>query len=105
MALWLSQQGCDVLHTLDLPAQNRTLDCEVSTEADRDDRVVITKDSDFVDSHFLRGIPHKLLLISTGNISNDELQVLMTPLIPELLREFRSCRFIELTRTRLILRG
>jgi hypothetical protein len=28
----------------------------------------------------------------------------MTPLIPELVREFQSCRFIELARTGLILR-
>src|SRR5260221_1851569 len=99
MAGWLAAAGCDAVHTLDLPARNRTPDGTVSTDADRDGRAVITKDADFVDSHLLRGTPQKLLLISTGNISNDELQALMTPLIPDVVREFQSCRFIELART------
>ena len=105
MARWLAAAGCDALHTLDLPALNRTPDDGVSTEADRDGRAVITTDADFVDSHLLNGTPEKLLLISTGNISNDELHAVMTPLIPELVREFQSCRFIELARNGLILRG
>jgi predicted nuclease of predicted toxin-antitoxin system len=36
-------------------------------------RVVVTKDEDFVTGFLLRGAPPKLLLISTGNISNDAL--------------------------------
>jgi predicted nuclease of predicted toxin-antitoxin system len=105
MARWLVAAGCEGVHTLDLPARNRTPDDDVSVLADRDGRAVITKDSDFVDSHLLRGSPEKLLLVSTGNISNDELQALMSPLIPDLIREFQSCRFIELTRIGLIIRG
>ena len=105
MARWLSAAGCDALHTLDLPARNRTPDDSVCAEADRDGRCVISKDSDFVDSHLLRGTPDKLLLVSTGNISNDELRALLSPLIPDLVREFQSCRFIELTRMGLIVRG
>jgi predicted nuclease of predicted toxin-antitoxin system len=105
MARWLADAGCEALHTLDLPARNRTPDGGVCVQADRDGSVVITKDADFVDSHLLHGSPAKLLLISTGNISNDELHALMVPLIPDLVREFQSCRFIELARTGLIVRG
>lgn len=105
MAPWIVAAGCDALPPLDLPLQNRTPDDGVSTQADRDGRAVITKDADFVDSHLLRGIPKKLLFISTGNISNDELHALITPLIPDLVRELQSCCFIELARTGLILRG
>ena len=36
-------------------------------------RVVITKDADFVNSFLLHGQPHELLLVSTGNISTSEL--------------------------------
>jgi predicted nuclease of predicted toxin-antitoxin system len=105
MAGWLHAAGGDGLHTLDLPAQNRTPDAQVSTAADSEGRIVVTKDADFVDSHLLKGQPQRLLLVSTGNISNQELELLMVPLIPDIMREFQSCRFIELTRTGLILRG
>jgi predicted nuclease of predicted toxin-antitoxin system len=37
----------------------------------REGRVVVTKDTDFVTSFLLRGVPPKLPLISTGNISTD----------------------------------
>jgi predicted nuclease of predicted toxin-antitoxin system len=73
--------------------------------ADRESRVIFTKDADFVDSHLLRGRPAKLLLISTGNISNRGLEALLVPLIPDLLREFGSNTFLELGRAGLVVRG
>jgi predicted nuclease of predicted toxin-antitoxin system len=38
--------------------------------------VVVTKDSDFVNSFLLSRRPRKLLLVSTGNIGNAELEAL-----------------------------
>ena len=73
MTGWLTAAGCDAVHTLDLPDGNRTTDAQVNDLADREKRAVVTKDADFVDSHVLRGQPAKLLLISTGNISNRDL--------------------------------
>ena len=57
MAGWLVANGCDAVHTLDLPDANRTTDQQVIEFADRDQRVVVTKDADFVDSHLLQGQP------------------------------------------------
>ena len=54
LAKWLTGQGCDALHTLDLPQANASTDDEVTDFADRDGRVVVTKDSDFVQSQILR---------------------------------------------------
>jgi predicted nuclease of predicted toxin-antitoxin system len=105
MASWLAAAGCDAVHTLDLPDGNRTTDEQVNDAADREQRVVITKDADFVDSHILRGRPAKLLLISTGNISNRGLEALMVPLIPDIVREFGSHSFLELGRSGLTVRG
>jgi predicted nuclease of predicted toxin-antitoxin system len=105
MVAWLADAGCDALHTIDHPARNRTPDGDVSAVADRDARAVITKDADFVDSHILRGRPENLLLISTGNITNNELYALMAPLISEIARGFQTCHFIELSQTGLIFRG
>ncbi|HEX5270057.1 MAG TPA: DUF5615 family PIN-like protein [Gemmataceae bacterium] len=105
MAQWLAAAGCNAIHTLDLPGANRTTDVQINDMADQEQRVVITKDADFVDSHLLRGRPPKLLLISTGNISNRDLESLMVPLIPDIVREFGSHSFLELGRSGIVVRG
>jgi predicted nuclease of predicted toxin-antitoxin system len=65
---------------------------------------VMTKDADFVDTHLLRKRPAKLLLISTGNISNRDLEALVMPLIPDIIREFGSHSFLEFGRTGIVVR-
>jgi predicted nuclease of predicted toxin-antitoxin system len=105
MVSWLASAGCDALHTLDLPDKNRTTDTQLIACADQEQRVVVTKDADFVNEHVLHGRPAKLLLISTGNISNRELEALVVPLIPDLVREFQVNSFLELGRTGIIVRG
>ena len=47
--------GCDCLHTLDLPAANRTQDGSIARLSVAEKRVVITKDADFVNSFLLHG--------------------------------------------------
>jgi predicted nuclease of predicted toxin-antitoxin system len=70
----LRAAGHDVLHTSDLPAQNRTADRVLNELSLRDQRVVVTKDLDFYHSHVLRGEPWKLLLVlGTGANSADAL--------------------------------
>ena len=61
------------MHTLELPNQNRTDDDQIKAFASEEERIIITKDRDFLDSHLLKNDPQKLILIKTGNISNDEL--------------------------------
>ena len=105
VAGWLTAAGSDAVHTLDLPARNRTTDQAITDLADREQRVVVTKDADFVDSHILQGRPSKLPLISTGNVGNRELESLLVPLIPDLVREFQAHSFVELGREGIAARG
>ena len=105
MARWFVENGHDAVHTLDLPLRNRTPDGVVAATADAEDRIVVTKDSDFVDSHLLRGTPAKLLLISTGNVANDALQTVILALISAIDREFQTCRFIEVGTAGMTVRG
>lgn len=102
---WLSSCGCDAIHTLDLPEANRSTDKRINEIANDEQRVVMTKDADFVDSHLLYDRPPKLLLVSTGNISNSELERLLTPLIADIVREFELHSFLELGRSGLFVRG
>ena len=88
----LRDAGHDALHTLDLPKGNRTTDTEINEISAREHRVVITKDADFVSSFLLERTPYKLLLISTGNIANADLEALFVPLISALATAFdTSC--------------
>jgi predicted nuclease of predicted toxin-antitoxin system len=73
LKMWLKKQGHDVIHTRDLPRENFTVDSTVIDIADREDRIVITKDSDFLKAYLLKGKPQRILMITTGNIVNKEL--------------------------------
>jgi len=64
--------------------------------------VLITKDTDFEISHQLGQGPFKLLLITTGNIHNDELVKLFAQQEELLLRLLDQHAFVELRRTQLI---
>ncbi|CAN5552378.1 hypothetical protein BH24ACT5_BH24ACT5_06570 [soil metagenome] len=73
LAIALNDLGRDAVHTLDLPKRNATTDGEIVSLADRDDRIVVTKDADFRDGHLLSSRPQRLLHITTGNIANARL--------------------------------
>ena len=103
IARWLREAGFDALHTLDLPGANRTPDDTILRIAMAEQRVVVTKDADFVSSFVLTHQPEKLLLISTGNIKNAELEAILVPSINVIVAAFDASNFVELTRTALII--
>jgi len=104
IALLLQREGHDIIHTLDLPNKNRTTDSEINRISLDESRIVVTKDSDFVDSFILSGQPHRLLLISTGNISNQDLDDLIRSSLSTISNEFDAgSEFLELSRTGLII--
>lgn len=100
-ANWLNKAGHDALHTLDLPRKNLTRDHEVIARAKQDGRIVVSKDADFVQSFLITGEP-ALLLISTGNISNTELEKLLRANLSGIEAAFPSSRFVEITHEALV---
>lgn len=103
LARRLGELGHDAVHTLDLPAGNRTTDAAISALADREGRVVVTKDADFVASFALARRPAKLLVVSTGNITNAELVALLLANLPAIVAAFDAHDHVELSRTALII--
>lgn len=87
----------DAVHTLDLARENRTPDRDVASIAAVEGRVVVTKDEDFVTQFLLRGAPPKLLLVSTGNISNDALSHLVAANLTALVAALAAHDFVELS--------
>lgn len=92
----LREQGYDALHTSELPRGNATPDHEINALSLQEERVVVTKDSDFTQSLVLQGAPYKLLLISTGNISNQALEELFMVHLETLCQLLENHRFVVL---------
>ena len=103
LARCLTERGHDVVHTSTLPAGNRTTDAKLIESADNEDRAVITKDADFVDSFLISRKPNKLLLISTGNITNKNLEELILAHLATIVTTFDSHHFVELTTAAVII--
>jgi len=95
--------GYDTVHTRDLPRANATRDSEINALSIAEERVVVTKDADFVQSFTLQDRPYKLLLVSTGNIRNAELFELMTGRLEQLAELFETHSYVELARDALII--
>lgn len=103
LARFLHDSGYDTLHTRDLPDGNATPDTQINAISIQEQRIVITKDADFVQSFLLQGQPDKLLLVSTGNIKNAELEALFQTHLAQLIELFQSHRYIELGRNSIII--
>ena len=97
LARELAASGHDAVHTLDFPAGNGTPDDDIVAVALRESRLVVTKDNDFVTSFLLKGLPPKLLLISTGNISNDALSQLVAANLTAIESALAKNSFVELS--------
>ena len=95
---WLTEAGHEALHTFELPRGNRTTDTEILNVAEREQRIVVTKDDDFVQSFLIAGRPGRLLLVSTGNIANDRLELIVRGHVLEIAEAFESASFVELGR-------
>ncbi len=96
LARFLRQAGHDVVHTSDLPDGNRTPDRRIAELADGQSRVVVTKDRDFRDSHLLMNSPRRLLVVRTGNITNDALLKLFEDHLDAIVNALGDADFAEL---------
>lgn len=102
LAKFLRDKGHDVIHTLDLPLKNNTPDSIITHLSLREQRVVISKDSDFYDRFFQKLEPYKLLYLTTGNIVNKDLLKLFEDNLERILRPLETNNVVELTANTLI---
>ena len=98
LCAWLREAGHDAMHTLDLPLGNRTPDTAILDVAEREYRILVTKDDDFVQSHLISGRPEKLLLVATGNIGNAELEILLRNNLAAIVQALEGGKFVEIDR-------
>ncbi len=100
---YLCSQNHDCIHTLQLPNKNRTTDKEIISLSLTQERVVITKDSDFLDSFLVNNQPEKLVLIKTGNIDNSTLLNILELHLEKMLNELLHHSLIEINQKEMII--
>jgi len=99
---FLNKKGFDSIHTLDLPNKNATNDSEINDLSIKENRIVISKDSDFYNRYLVKSEPFKLIIISTGNISNKNLLILIEKNLDKILEEISHNFVVEITGKSLI---
>ena len=98
IALFLRDKGFDALHTNDLPDKERTSDSQIRSIAMSENRIIITKDYDFINSHLLMKTPEKLLIVTTGNLRNRQLFDLWQSNWALIIHLFETCNLVELSK-------
>ena len=94
----LVRHGHDAKHTLDLPAKNATKDTVLNQFSVDEQRIVISKDSDFFYSHLVLGRPWKLVLVKTGNMAREELCSLFDRHLSEIEAALEQHTLVEIDR-------
>ena len=89
-------KGLDCIHTDDLQTKERTTDEEIREISKLQNRIVISKDSDFLESHLVKGSPQKLLLVTTGNIMNKKLLEIFQNNLTNIIAHFETNNLIEI---------
>jgi predicted nuclease of predicted toxin-antitoxin system len=102
LSYFLIDKGYDCLHTLDLPNKNATTDNEITELSMNEERIVISKDSDFYNRYLTKIEPFKLLLISTGNITTTDLIKIFDKNLDKILLEISQNFVVEITQNSLI---
>ncbi|MFB0945569.1 MAG: putative nuclease of putative toxin-antitoxin system [Oceanospirillaceae bacterium] len=92
----------DVIHTDSLPNKEFTSDSEIRNISVSENRIVITKDADFLDSYYIKSISPKLLLVTTGNTRNRDLITLFDLHISKITSLFDQHSFVELSNEEII---
>ena len=96
------ESGHDAVHTSKFPEGNRTSDIEIIKVSTVEDRIVITKDNNFLNSHLLSSQPAKPLLVTTGNISNKMLLNIFRKNLQLIVEKFALTKMIEVTKSEII---
>lgn len=77
LAMLLTERGHDAIHTLSLPEKNFSSDDFINKISIREERIVVSKDSDFYHSFILKREPYKILLVRVGNLKKDSVNNLI----------------------------
>ena len=98
------RESCRATHVNQILSRWNSPDGDICKYADENNLVVVTKDSDFKNSHFINNTPKRVIRVVLGNISNVELISLFEKHLP-FITPFRSKSkfYIEIGREQLMI--
>src|SRR5271163_1936454 len=100
------QHDCTSIHVNQILQKWHTSDAEICKYADDNLLVVVTKDTDFKNSHFINKTPKKVVRVTLGNISNAYLIEMFNRYLPFILPLASKDNFyIELSREQITIIG
>jgi predicted nuclease of predicted toxin-antitoxin system len=99
----LKSAGYDSIHTIELPKANDTQDKEILKICLEENRIIISKDADFLESFLVNKSPEKLILVKTGNIRNEELLTLFKLNLEYIRLSINENELIEINKTDIII--
>ncbi|HRH96118.1 MAG TPA: DUF5615 family PIN-like protein [Prosthecobacter sp.] len=79
-----------------MPDQNAARDGILNEVSMNEQRVVVTKDTDFYYSHLLHGRPWKLVLVRTGNLGLKATKQMFEIHLPAIEAALQTCTLVEL---------
>ncbi|HEY5405721.1 MAG TPA: DUF5615 family PIN-like protein [Ginsengibacter sp.] len=90
--------GYDCIHTIDLEYGNETTDEMINRISIEEQRIVITKDSDFYHSFIIRKESFKLIFVKLGNTSKDDLLNFFSDKFSEIISDIKKEDLILLSK-------
>ena len=101
LAYMLREKGFDAVHTTELPNGNDTTDSEINRVSLAENRIVISKDADFMTVSPPKE-PHKLLHVKTGNIKNSKLLELFEKNLELIVNELDESSVVQISQNFII---
>lgn len=99
-----NQPDCTAVHVNQILQRWHTTDAQICKYADENSMVVITKDEDFKNTHFVKKTPKKVIRITLGNISNVGIIALFDKYLPFIIPlTLKSEIYIEISNEQLMI--
>ena len=90
LARWLTERGYEAVHTTHWPEGHLLADKEIMELAVQEQRLIVTKDHDFLEHFMVKGAPPRVLLLEYGNASNHDLLHTLETQWPQIERALRQ---------------
>lgn len=103
LATYLRRKGFEATHTTNYPDAQFLSDAQIRVIAVEENRIIVTKDEDFADYYWAKGVPPRVLQLTLGNIRNNDLVDLIESNLPQVINLFKQgVGFIIFGRSELI---
>jgi predicted nuclease of predicted toxin-antitoxin system len=90
LSRFFRDKGFNAIHTTHFENGHLFQDSHITNIAKDEERIIITKDSDFFDNFILKGAPPRVLLLQVGNINNIRLIELFEKYLDKIIEFFND---------------